>query len=311
MLFLLMIFFHFCWMFPISNKSDVYSTFVKFKLLVEKQFQFTIRQFQSDNGGEYCSTIFKQFLRDNGIFHRLLCPHISQQNGLAKRKYRHVMDMELTLLAQSGLSKKFWVDAFLTAIFIINRLPTKILDYVSPYERLFHLPPNFTYFRAFGCQCFPCLRPYTNDKLSYRRIPCIFIGYISNHKGFRCLDPSSRCVYISRIVIFDEEQFPAHSIITGPVSCVSSSGKSPGLFFTPPSYIFSSPATSSPTQALADLTLHDIHTALVVNSNEYHLHSSLPSLYSGQPESSKSVPIPSAPTLSPSSDHHHNAILNL
>jgi hypothetical protein len=56
------------------------------------------------------------------------------------------MDMILTLLAQSGLSKKFWVDAFLTAIFIINRLPTKILDYVSPYECLFHLPLDFTYF---------------------------------------------------------------------------------------------------------------------------------------------------------------------
>jgi len=118
-------------------------------------------------------------------------------------------------------------------------------------------------------------------------MPCIFIGYSSNHKGFQCLDPSSRRVYISRNVIFDEEQFPAHSIITGPASCVSSSGKSPGLFFTPPSHIFSSssdfsppPSTSSPTHALADLTLHDIHTAPAVNSNEYHLHSFLPSLHS-------------------------------
>ena len=67
----------FCWMFPISNKSDVYSTFVKFKLLVEKQFKFTIQQFQSHNGSEYCSTIFKHFLKDNGIFHRLSCPHTS------------------------------------------------------------------------------------------------------------------------------------------------------------------------------------------------------------------------------------------
>ena len=98
---------HFCWMFPISNKSDVYSTFVKFKLLVEKQFNSTIRQFQSDNGGEYCSTLFKQFFSDNGIFHRLSCPHTSQQNGLAERKHRPIMDMGLTLLAQSGLSKKF------------------------------------------------------------------------------------------------------------------------------------------------------------------------------------------------------------
>jgi len=49
----------FCWIFPISNKSDVYSTFIKFKLLMEKQFKPTIRQFQSDNDGEYCYTLFK------------------------------------------------------------------------------------------------------------------------------------------------------------------------------------------------------------------------------------------------------------
>jgi len=97
----------FYWMFPISNKSDVYSTFVKFKLLVEKQFKFTIQQFQSHNGSKYCSTIFKHFLRDNGIFHRLSCPHTSQKNGLDERKHCHIMDIGLTLLAQSGLSKKF------------------------------------------------------------------------------------------------------------------------------------------------------------------------------------------------------------
>jgi len=193
----------FCWLFPLSIKSDVYSVFVKFKLLVEKQFNYTIKQFQSDNGGEYCSNIFKQFLSANGIFHRLSCPHTSQQNGLAERKHRHIMEMGLTFLAQSGLPKQFWVDAFLTSIFIINRLPTKVLDYLSPFERLFHIPPDFTYFRAFGCQCFPYLRPYSTDKLSYRSTPCIFIGYCSNHKGFRCFDPSSRRVYISRNVIFD------------------------------------------------------------------------------------------------------------
>nr|TKS09263.1 hypothetical protein D5086_0000093900 [Populus alba] len=96
------------------------------------------------------------------------------------------------------------------------------------------------------------------------------------------------------------------------------SGMSPGLFFTPPSHIFPSssdfsppPATSSPTQVLTDLSLHNIHPAPAINSNEYHLPSSLPSLYSGQPDSSESIPIPSAPTLSPSSDHHDNTILNL
>jgi transposase InsO family protein len=88
----------FCWMFPILNKSDVYSTFVEFNLLVEKHFHSTIRQFQSDNGGEYCSTIFKQFFSDNGIFHRLSCPHTSQQNGFTERKHRHIMDMGFLFL---------------------------------------------------------------------------------------------------------------------------------------------------------------------------------------------------------------------
>ena len=147
----------FCWLYPISNKSDVYATFVKFKILVEKQFNYPIKQLQSDNGGEYYSNIFKQFLSDTGIFHRLSCPHTSQQNDLAKRKHCHIVEMGLTLLAQSGLPKKFWVDAFLTSIFIINRLPTKVLNFSSPFECLFHLSLDFSYLRSFRCQCFPCL----------------------------------------------------------------------------------------------------------------------------------------------------------
>ena len=67
----------FCWLYHISNKSDVNATFFKFKILVEKQFNYPIKQLQSDNGGEYCSTVFKQFLSDNGIFHRLSCSHTS------------------------------------------------------------------------------------------------------------------------------------------------------------------------------------------------------------------------------------------
>ena len=99
--------------------------------------------------------------------------------------------MGLILLAQSELPKKFWVDAFLTPIFIVNRLPTKVLNFSSPFECLFHLLPDFSYFRSFGCQCFLSLRPYMPNKISCRSTPCIFIGYCSNQKGFRCYDPFS------------------------------------------------------------------------------------------------------------------------
>jgi transposase InsO family protein len=117
----------FTWLYPILNKSEVYQCFVTFKLLVENQFDTKIKQFQSDNGGEYTSIQFKQYLSQNGVFHRLTCPHTSQQNGIAERKHRHILEVGLTLLAQSGLSK-FWAESFLTTTYLINRLPTPVLQ---------------------------------------------------------------------------------------------------------------------------------------------------------------------------------------
>jgi hypothetical protein len=73
----------FTWLYPLINKSEVFNSFVKFKLFVEKQFSTIIKQFQTDNGGEYTSLQFKNFLTQHGIFHHLTCPHTSQQNGIA------------------------------------------------------------------------------------------------------------------------------------------------------------------------------------------------------------------------------------
>jgi transposase InsO family protein len=78
------------------NKSDVFLCFIKFKLLVENLFSTKIKYLQSDNDGEYTSTNFKQFLSQHGIFHCLTCPHTSQQNGIAKRKHRHILETGLT-----------------------------------------------------------------------------------------------------------------------------------------------------------------------------------------------------------------------
>jgi transposase InsO family protein len=91
------------------------SLFKQFKVLAETQFCCKIKQLQSDGGGEFTSLRFQQLLSLNGIIHRKSCPHTSQQNGLAERKLRHILETGLTLLAHSGLSNKYWVDAFLTA----------------------------------------------------------------------------------------------------------------------------------------------------------------------------------------------------
>jgi transposase InsO family protein len=101
----------FTWFYPLYNKSKVFDIFVKFKLLVKNQLSTSIKQLQSDGSGEYTSSHFQSFLIKSGIIHRKSCPYTSQQNGLAGKKLRHILEMGLTLLAHSHLSNKYWVDA--------------------------------------------------------------------------------------------------------------------------------------------------------------------------------------------------------
>jgi hypothetical protein len=138
---------------------------------------------------------------------------------VAERKLRHVLETGLTLLAHSGLSKRFWVDAFLTSIYIINRLPTPVLANSSPFEKLYHRSPDYSLLRVFGCKCFPLLRPYTANKLEFRSKQCIFLGYC--HKGHRCLDPLSHKVYLPRNVVFDEASFPTKETASSHLSARS------------------------------------------------------------------------------------------
>ncbi|GAA0162995.1 hypothetical protein LIER_18973 [Lithospermum erythrorhizon] len=103
---------------------------------------------------------------------------------------------------------RYWDDAFAISVYLINRLPTKVLDYISPYQMSTSRSPTYSFLKVFGCRCFPYLRPYNKHKLQYRYIPCIFTGCSTQHKGYQRLHlPTSR-VYISRHVVFDESIFP-------------------------------------------------------------------------------------------------------
>ena len=237
------------WLSPLYNKSEVLTCFVKFKLMAENQFSTTIKQLQSDGGGEYTSLIFQSFLTKHGIVHRKSCPYTSQQNGLAERKLRHILETGLTLLAHSHLSNRYWVDAFLTAVYIINRLPTPILDHMSPFLKLYNKEPDYNNLRVFGCLCYPLLRPQGLHKLEYRSKPCIFIGY--SYAGYRCLDPITNKVYLSRHVIFYESSFLTKDKATSHLpSKIHASGDVPFPFPFPPYNTFSNLPSSIPSTTL-------------------------------------------------------------
>jgi hypothetical protein len=108
---------------------------------------------------------------------------------------------------------KYWDEAFLAATFLINRIPNKVINYTSPLECLFQVKPNYPSLHVFGCSYWPHLRPFNSRKLEFCSKECVFLGYSNQHKGFKCLDLSTGCTYISRDVIFDENTFPFSKLL--------------------------------------------------------------------------------------------------
>mgnify|MGYP003702057165 CR=1 FL=1 len=149
---------------------------------------------QTDWGGEYQK--LHSFIAQAGITQHISCPHTHQQNGSAERKHCHIVDVGLALLAYSSMPLKFWSEAFLSAVYLINHTPSRVLGDISLLEKLFDCQPNYIALRVFGCACWPNLRPYNKHKLQFRSKECTFIGYSIFHKGIKCLDPTTGHVYI-------------------------------------------------------------------------------------------------------------------
>jgi histone deacetylase 1/2 len=173
----------FTWLFLLKHKSDVFQIFFQFQQHVERLLNKKIIHVQSDWGGEYHR--LNKFFADIGISHRVSCPHTHQQNGTAERKHRHIVETGLTLLAHASVPFHFWSDAFSTACFFINRLPSRVIDMHTPLERLSGETPYYTFFKVFGCACWPHIRPYNNRKLQFCSKQCVFLGYSSQHKGYK------------------------------------------------------------------------------------------------------------------------------
>jgi transposase InsO family protein len=107
-----------------------------FRKNVERYFNSKIKIIQSDWGGEYRS--LSKILTNQGISHRLSCPHTHQQNRVVERKHLHIVETGLALLSHASVPLTYWDDAFQTACDLINRMPTPLLKNPSPFECIFN-----------------------------------------------------------------------------------------------------------------------------------------------------------------------------
>jgi Reverse transcriptase (RNA-dependent DNA polymerase)/gag-polypeptide of LTR copia-type/GAG-pre-integrase domain len=194
----------FSWLYPCVCKSDVKTIFAQFKVKVENLLSCSIKTLQCDGGAEF-KPLMTQYPE---ISFQLSCPYTQEQNGMAERKHRHVVELGLANLIHADIPLKFWDTIFQSVTFVINRLPSPTTGDISPFEKLFNQKPDYNLLHTLGCACYPLLRPYTKHKLEPRSAQCIFLGYSTIYKGYFCLQPETARIYISRNVNFDENVFP-------------------------------------------------------------------------------------------------------
>ncbi|RVW26223.1 Retrovirus-related Pol polyprotein from transposon TNT 1-94 [Vitis vinifera] len=155
---------------------------------------------------DYSRSQFTSFMSHHGILHQSSCAHTPQQNGVAERKNRHLVETARTLLLHSHVPFRFWGDAVLTACYLINRMPSSVLHDQIPHSLLF--PDQPLYFlppRVFGCTCFVHILTPGQDKLSAKAMKCLFLGYSRLQKGYRCYSLETHRYFISADVTFFED----------------------------------------------------------------------------------------------------------
>ncbi|RVW41993.1 Retrovirus-related Pol polyprotein from transposon TNT 1-94 [Vitis vinifera] len=169
---------------------------------------------------DYSRSQFTSFMSHHGILHQSSCAHTPQQNGVAERKNRHLVETARTLLLHSHVPFRFWGDAVLTACYLINRMPSSVLHDQIPHSLLF--PDQPLYFlppRVFGCTCFVHILTPGQDKLSAKAMKCLFLGYSRLQKGYRCYSLETHRYFISAdVTFFEDSPFFSTSSESLPVS---------------------------------------------------------------------------------------------
>jgi hypothetical protein len=137
----------------------------------------------------------------------MLCPYTSPQNDEAERIIRTINNV-IHMLIQTSLPGRYWAEGLHTAVYLLNRLPTKTISAACPHVALFDSAPSYEHIHVFSCACYPNITATASHKFTPRSTRCVFLGYFVDHKGYRCLDLSTNRLLVSRHVVFDEDNFP-------------------------------------------------------------------------------------------------------
>lgn len=188
----------------LKAKNQALKYFKEFKVLVETQTGKKLKTLRTDNGGEFCSAEFEDYLKKNGIVHQTTNPYTPEQNGLCERLNRTVVERARCLLFEANLEKRFWAEAINTAVYLRNRTLASGLQ-KTPYELWSGKKPDLSHVRIFGSPAMVHIPKIKRTKWDKKAGEYIMIGYADNTKGYRLYNPKTKSITTSRDVIVMEK----------------------------------------------------------------------------------------------------------
>ena len=293
-----------------KHKDEAQPLIKRFFSYVSTQFESHIKNFRSDNGGEFLS--LQSFFKDNGVIFQHSCVYTPQQNGVVERKHRHILQVAQALKIQAQLSNQFWGECALAIVHIINRLPSPVLSFKTPFECLYSKPPCYSHLCVFGCLAY-ATNVHVSHKFDHRAITCIFIGYPVGQKAYKLFNISTRKIFTNKDVHFHENHFPYASseFVLPPSNLGYSSGPIPTPIHDLASSYFVAPNSDTPTSVVlvSSPTISNLPSLHDEQPNEHPTASPLKT-YTRRPKDAPSRPLaisaptsslPSSPSILPSS----------
>ncbi|CAI7815236.1 unnamed protein product, partial [Closterium sp. NIES-54] len=194
--------------FPLHSKGQVVDVLIPWIRTVRIQLcerfgqDLPVLHLHSDRGGEFCSNLLRNFCHGEGILRSFTLPNSPQQNRIAERRIGLVMEVARTSMIHAAAPHFLWPFMVRYAAHQLNLWPRISLPETSPTMRWTGKVGDASVFRVWGSRAF--VRDTSANKLSPHAIPCVFLGFVPDAPGWQFYHPTSRCVFPSQDVRFEE-----------------------------------------------------------------------------------------------------------
>jgi hypothetical protein len=188
---------------PIVRKSKVASVVRQVVIRLELQSGKKLKAVWTDWGSEYVNVDLAVYFWKKGVAHETTARYSPEQNGVAERLNRVLMEKARAMLVESGLPSEMWAEAVVTANYTQNRTPVTAHG-KTPREAFHGKKPNVSHLRVFGAPVYMHVPKELRDKLEPVSEKGRFLGYEPDAKAYRILRERNNWVIVSRDVIVDE-----------------------------------------------------------------------------------------------------------